>query len=148
MVYAQKTILGPLIRGKIRLVLHKMRTVRPSMLANVNVTLATSPNHMQSVFNLTLDIHVMVNWQLSKQSNCWPVLHVSRAQVYNLFKWRVLKLSAGRWYCFSVDPRLRSIFFGKNSVCYSLMTKDEFLKKKIKKRFLKRFHDSTAFSLG
>ena len=46
---------------KIRLVLHKMRTVRPSMLANVNVTLAMSPNHMQSVFNLTLDIHAMVN---------------------------------------------------------------------------------------
>ena len=147
-MYAQKTILGPLIRGKIRLVLHKMRIVRPSMLANVNVTLAMSPNQMQSVFNLTLDIHAMVNWQLSKQGNCWPVLHVSRAQVYNLFNWSVLKLSAGRWYCFSVDPRLRSIFFGKNSVCYFLMTKEEFLKKKNRKTFLKRFHDSIAFSLG
>ena len=31
--------------------------VQPSMLANVNVSLAMSPNHIQSVPNLTLDIH-------------------------------------------------------------------------------------------
>ena len=37
--------------------------VRPSMLANVNVKLAMSLNHRQSVLNLTLDINVMVNWQ-------------------------------------------------------------------------------------
>ena len=49
------------------LCIHEMTTssvcscVRPSMLANVNVALAMSPNHIQSVFNLTLDIHVMVN---------------------------------------------------------------------------------------
>ena len=30
---------------------------------------------IQSVFNLILDIHVMFNWQLSKQGNCWPVSH-------------------------------------------------------------------------
>ena len=35
------------------------------------------PWHIQSVFNLIVDIlvniHVMVNWQLSKKGICWPV---------------------------------------------------------------------------
>ena len=84
------------------------------------VTLAMSPNHIQSVFNLTLDIHVMVNWQLSKYGIRWSVLHVSRARVYNLLNWSVLKLSACRWYCFSVDPRLRSIFSGRIPFAYFL----------------------------
>ena len=105
------------------LCIHEMTSyVRPSMLANVNVTLAMSPNHIQSVFNLTLDIHVTINWQPSKYGIRWPVLHISRAQVYNSFNSSVLKLSlaAGLFFSWSLA---QVNFFGKNSVCYFLIPK-------------------------
>ena len=61
---------------------------------NDRALLARCPRHMQSVFNLMvdipMDIHVMVNWQLSKRlstDQCHPT--VSRAQVYKSLRWRV-----------------------------------------------------------
>ena len=30
---------------------------------------------LQPTFNLMIDVHVMVNWQLSEKSICWPVAH-------------------------------------------------------------------------
>ena len=63
---------------------------------NDRALLALCPRHIQSVFDLIVDIHVMVNWQLSKKVFAdQNHMTVSRAQVYNPLKWRVfLKLSA------------------------------------------------------
>ena len=77
--------------------------------------LAGCPRHnIQSVFNLTvdilMDIHVMVNWQLSKRV-CTDQCHltVPRDQVYNSSRWRVfLKLSADQLLVL-IDRRLGSI---------------------------------------
>ena len=56
-------------------------------LANVSCNgralFARCPRHIQSVFNLIVDIHVMVNWQLWKRVSADQChMSVSRAQVY------------------------------------------------------------------
>ena len=61
---------------------------------NDRALLARCPRHIQSVLNLIVDIlmdtHVVVNWQLSKRVSIDQChLTVSRAQVYNLLRWRV-----------------------------------------------------------
>ena len=76
--------------------------------------LARYPMHIQSVFNLIvdilMDIHVMVNWQLSKRVSADPChMTVSQAQVYNSFRWHVfVKLSTNQFLVLN-DRRLRSI---------------------------------------
>ena len=75
--------------------------------------LARCPRHIQSVFNLIVDILrnilVMVNWQLSKRVSVDQChLTLSPALVYNSLRWRViLKLSADQLLVY-VDCRLRS----------------------------------------
>ena len=78
-----------------------------------------------SVFNLVLDIHVIVNWQLSKR---YPLTSVTR--LYRGFRYIthgddiVFKLSANQ-------QRARPIFERWNSVCFLLKAKNKFLEKDI-----------------
>ena len=80
----------------------------------VMTLLARYPMHVQSVFKLIvdilMDIHVMVNWQLSTRVSADPChMTVSQAQVYNSFRWHVfVKLSANQSLVLN-DRRLRSI---------------------------------------
>ena len=66
--------------------------------------LAESPRHIRFLCKtLVIDVHVMVNWRLSKKVSADKChMTVSRAQVYNSSRWR---------YWFSIDLGLRSIFF-------------------------------------
>ena len=81
---------------------------------NDRALLARCPRHIQSVFNLIvdilMDIHVMVNWQLSKRVSADQYhLAVLQAQVYYSLRWCVfLKLSADQLLVL-IDCRLRSI---------------------------------------
>ena len=63
---------------------------------NDQALLARCPKHILSVFNLIVDIHVMVNWQLSKRVSIDQChMTVSQGQVYNSLRWPVfLKLSS------------------------------------------------------
>ena len=78
-----------------------------------------------SVFNLVLDIHVIVNWQLSKR---YPLTSVTR--LYRGFRYIthgddvVFKVSANQ-------QRTRPIFERWNSVCFLLKAKNKFLEKDI-----------------
>ena len=78
-----------------------------------------------SVFNLVLDIHVIVNWQLSQR---YPLTSVTR--LYRGFRFIthgddvVFKLSANQ-------QRARPIFERWNSVCFLLKAKNKFLEKDI-----------------
>ena len=80
----------------------------------VMTLLARYPMHIQSVFDLIVDIlmdtHFMVNWQLSKRVSADPChMTVSQAQVYNSFRWHVfLKLSTNQFLVLN-GRRLRSI---------------------------------------
>ena len=80
----------------------------------VMTLLARYPMHVQSVFKLIvdilMDIHVMVNWQLSTRVSADPChMTISQAQVYNSFRWHVfVKLSANQSLVLN-DRRLRSI---------------------------------------
>ena len=80
----------------------------------VMTLLARYPMHVQSVFKLIvdilMDIHVMVNWQLSTRVSADPChMTISQAQVYNSFRWHVfVKLSANQLLVLN-DCRLRSI---------------------------------------
>ena len=52
--------------------------VLPSVRANDNqceMTLFSLSGSLQPTFNLMIDVHVMVNWQLSEKGICWPVAH-------------------------------------------------------------------------
>ena len=52
--------------------------VRPSVRASDNqceMTLFSLSGSLQPTFNLMIDVHVMVNWQLSEKGICWPVAH-------------------------------------------------------------------------
>ena len=75
--------------------------------------LARCPRHIQSVFNLIVDILrnilVMVNWQLSERVSVDQChLTLSPALVYNSLRWRaILKLSTDQLLVY-VDCRLRS----------------------------------------
>ena len=40
-----------------------------------NIKLSNQCKSRWPVFNLMIDIHIMVNWQLSKQGICWPESH-------------------------------------------------------------------------
>ena len=56
--------------------------------------LARCARHIKSVFNLIVNIHVMVNWQLSnvkRVSADQCHMTVSRAQVYNSLRWIQLR---------------------------------------------------------
>ena len=62
--------------------------------SNDRALLARCPRHIQSVFNfivdIPMDIHIMVNWQLSKRASAVQChMTVSWAQVYNSLRWRV-----------------------------------------------------------
>ena len=55
---------------------------------NDRALVARCPRHIQCVFNLIVDIHVMVNWQRWKRVSADQChMFVSRAQVYNSLKW-------------------------------------------------------------
>ena len=56
--------------------------------------LAWSPRHIPSLFNLVLDIHVMVKWQ-KRVSADQCHMNVSRPHVYILLRWRIFKVI--RW---------------------------------------------------
>ena len=65
-------------------------------------SLAKSPRHILAVFNLILDMHALVNCQLSKKvfaDHCH--MTVSRAQVYNSLKVRYL-LNLSSEQCFQL----------------------------------------------
>ena len=57
---------------------------RASFSCNDRSLLARCPRHTQSVLNLIVDIHVMVNWQLSKRVSADQChLTVSQAQLFS-----------------------------------------------------------------
>ena len=65
--------------------------------------LAESPRHIHFLCKtLVIDVHVMVNWRLSKKVSAHKChMTVSRAQVYNSSRWR---------YWFSIDLGLKLKF--------------------------------------
>ena len=61
---------------------------------NDRALLARCARHIKSVFNLIVNIHVMVNWQLSNAKRVSADqchMTVSRAQVYNSLRWIQLR---------------------------------------------------------
>ena len=79
----------------------------------------------QSVSNLILDTHVMVNWQQWKYGICWPVLHdyitgsgVQLNEVICLFK--IPPLTS---FWFSIDQNAQDHFFRRNLVCFLIKAK-------------------------
>ena len=94
---------------------HERRSARLYYLATKTAMLRRL---IQSVFNLIVDIQVMVSWQLSKKvstDQCHMV--VSRAQKYNSLWWRVfLKLTADQLLVLT-DRRLNNYF-----QCFILIT--------------------------
>ena len=74
---------------------------------NDQALLARCPKHILSVFNLIVDIHVMVNWQLSKRVSIDQChMTVSQGQVYNSLRWPVfLKLPSDQLLVL-IDRRL------------------------------------------
>ena len=99
--------------------------------------LAWSPRHIPSLFNLVLDIHVMVKWQLSKKGIRWSVPHecIAGSGIYFI---EVTYFQSFRWPFF--------VFFyrGLRSVCLVEYSSCLLLSAKVKKCPLENF----AFGLG
>ena len=57
---------------------------------------------LQPTFNLMIDVHVMVIWQLSERGICWPVAHDRAAgSSFNLFRsFTFLRFSADQLLTF------------------------------------------------
>ena len=85
----------------------KMITVGPILLhvsgCEMAPLLARSPRYILSVFNLVLDIHVMVNWQLSKKGIRWPVFrdYIAGLGIQLIEATYFLKLSADQFLFFN-----------------------------------------------
>ena len=97
--------------------------VHPFRLTDVKMSHlpACSRRPIQFVLNLIL-------WSIDscqkRESADQCQMTVSRVQVHNSLSWFVLKVLR---CCFSVYRRLRSIFFRRNSVCFSLTAKAQLL---------------------
>ena len=78
---------------------------------------------LQPVFNLIIDIHVMVNWQLSKMIICWPCQYhmtISRAQVSTYWGPLVFKVfwAADQLLAFNIDREAQFKFSYFSSDCF------------------------------
>ena len=74
--------------------------------------LVRGPRHILFVFTLVLEILVMVNWQLSKMSICWPVSHdcITGWVIQLTEVTHFLKLSADQFLVFNWS-RAQVLFF-------------------------------------
>ena len=90
--------------------------------------LAGSPRNIIPVSNLELELHVVINWHLSRKTIRWPMSHDCNAgSGIQLINMTYFLVPTSFW--FSIDCGLRSISLRWNSVCLLLTAKVELLEK-------------------